>query len=457
MRWKSSVGGLFPCGLAAALLLAFACPACWGQSGTGSSSDAPGAQAPSPLHYVNQALPSWLHFSGEFRDRAEGRTAYGFKAGIDDAYDLTRLRLNLDVAPKKWVRAFVQGQDARALGIDPSHLNSTLKDVFDLRQAYLEVKTGDKDGVSLRVGRQELIFGVERLVGGSDWTNTSRSFDAVRLGVTQGRAHVDIIAASVVAIDTVRFDKHVPGQNLYGAYASFADVLPKSTFQPYFLWKTVPHVTSEEGAPGSADVYTAGFRSVGNLPAGFDYATEMAKQMGHFSNDDIVAWAGYWIVGYTVPGVPLKPRLSVEYDYATGDKARGDGRAGTFDQLYPTNHSYYGIVDMEGWRNLRDFRSGINLVPHHTVKLTFDYNWFWLASAHDGLYNAAGTLIVKPPASGAAHTDVGSEADIIFNYSPVSQVIIGCGFGHLFPGRFLKENSPGSGTSFPYGFLTYRF
>jgi hypothetical protein len=159
-----------------------------------------------------------------------------------------------------------------------------------------------------------------------------------------------------VAIDTVRFDKHLPGQNLYGAYASFTDVLPKSTFQPYLLWKTLPHVKSEEGVPGSADVYTVGFRWVGKLPAGFDYATEMAKQMGHFLNDDVVAWAGYWIVGCSVPRVPLKPRLSVEYDYATGDKGRGDGRIGTFDQLYPTNHPYYGIVDMEGWRNLKDFQ-----------------------------------------------------------------------------------------------------
>ena len=214
---------------------------------------------------------------------------------------------------------------------------------------------------------------------------------------------------------------------------------------------------SEEGAPGSADIYTAGFRWVGNLPAGSDYAAEMAKQMGHYSNDDIVAWAGYWIAGYTVPGAPLNPRLSVEYDYATGDKARGDGRIDTFDQLYPTNHSYYGIVDMVGWRNLRDFRSGINLAPRHNVQLTFNYNWFWLASAQDGLYNAAAALIVKPPARGALSTDVGSEANIIFSYSLFPQVTIGSGFGHLFPARFLKENSPGSGTSFPYGFLTYRF
>ena len=173
-------------------------------------------------------------------DRAEGRTAYGFKPGIDDAYDLTRFRLNLEVAPKKWVRVFVQGQDARALGIDPSHLNSTLKDAFDLRQAYLEFKVGDQDGVSLRVGRQELIFGAERLVGTLDWNNTARSFDAVRLGLTQGRAHIDIISASVVAINMVSFDKHIPGQNLYGAYASFTDAVPSPRFSPFFCGKLCP-------------------------------------------------------------------------------------------------------------------------------------------------------------------------------------------------------------------------
>jgi hypothetical protein len=414
-------------------------------------------RVPSPFKAVNEAIPSWLCFSGEFRDRAEGRTAYSFKPSVDDAYDLTRLRLNLEVTPQKWVRVFIQGQDTRALGIDASRVSSSLKDIFDLRQAYIEIKTGERDGVSLRVGRQELIFGAEHLVGASDWTNTARSFDGVRLGLAQGRARVDIFAASVVAINMTSFDQHIPGQNIYGAYASFTGVVPKSTFQPYFLSKTLSHVESEEGRAGNANIYTAGFRWTGSLPAGFDYAAEMAKQMGHYSNDDVAAWAGDWIAGYTVARAPGKPRFSTEYDYATGDTGQGDGRVNTFDQLYPTNHSYYGIADMEGWRNLRDLRMGASIVPHRKLKLTFDYNWFWLASAHDGLYNASGALIVKPPAGGTLHRDIGSEADVIFTYNPAPQITIGSGFAHLFPGRFLLENSPGSGTSYSYVFCAYRF
>jgi len=412
---------------------------------------------PSPLSSLNRALPHYLNFSGEFRDRGEGRTAYGYREGVNDGYDLTRFRLNLELTPLKWLRSFVQAQDARAPGIDAAHVNATLKDVFDLRQAYVELRKGEDGHVRLLVGRQELIYGAERLIGASDWTNTARSFDAARLVFTWEKARLDIFASSMVVIKTNQFDRRAPGQNLYGVYGSFQNAVPRATLEPYVLWKTLPHVASEEGRAGDADIVTLGARLIGELPRGFDYALEMAKQAGHISNDDLAAWAGYWIAGYSFPMRTLKPRLSVEYDYATGDARPGDGKVGTFDQLYPTNHSFYGIADQVGWRNMRDLRTGVDVKPWAKVKVNCDHHFFWLASARDGLYNAGGALVVRPPASGAAHRDVGHEIDAYLTYSPLKPLSIGAGFAHLFPGRFLKENSPGSGTSFPYAFLTYRF
>jgi hypothetical protein len=414
-------------------------------------------ESPSPLVSFNRALPNCLRFSGEFRDRVEGRTAYGFRSRANDGYDLTRFRLNLELTPRKWLRGFVQAQDARAPGIDPIRLNTTLKDIFDLRQAYLQVKNGENGRVSLLVGRQELIYGAERLVGALDWNNTARSFDAVRLVFAWEKARVDVFASSIVKIKMSQFDNHVPGENLYGIYGSLRDAVPQATFEPYVLWKTIPRVKSEEGRVGDADIFTVGARLIGNLPGGFDYALEMARQGGHSSNDDIAAWAGYWIAGYALPSVTLKPHFSIEYDYATGDARQGDGKVGTFDQLYPTNHAYYGIADQVGWRNIRDLRTGADVKPRARLKAACDYHFFWLASAHDGLYNAGGALVVRPPAPGTAHRDVGREIDVYLTYAPLKSVSFGAGFAHLFPGRFLKENSPGSGTSFPYAFLTYRF
>ncbi len=409
----------------------------------------------SPLRHVNQSLPQWIRLSGEFRNRIEGRTSFGFQPGTEDGYDLTRLRLNLEILPRKWIRGFVQAQDSRAHAIEPSHVSPALKDIVDLRQAYVELGTDEK--LRLRGGRQELKFGTERLIGAFDWSNTSRTFDGARFTINGKRIGVDVFALTVVNIYTNRFDKPRPGENFYGVYGSLNDVLPHATLEPYVLWKTLPHVQSETGQPGDADIVTVGLRWVGKLPSGFDYALEAARQEGHFSTDDFSAWAGYGIVGYSPPKFALKPRVSLEYDYASGDRARGDGKVETFDQLYPTNHAYYGIADQVGWPNIRDLRVGVDVKPLAKTKVAFDYHFFRLASGQDGLYNAAGALVVRPPAGGAAHLDVGREADIYLTWTPLRQVAVGGGFGHLFPGRFLKENSAGSGTSFPYAFLTYSF
>ncbi len=358
--------------------------------------------AASPLSPVNRLLPGWLRLSGEFRDRFGARTAYGFKTGVNDAYDLTRARLSLEIAPHEWVRGFIQVHDARASGIAPLRATSAVKDILDLRQGYVEFLAGCQTRVKLRVGRQELIFGKERLVGAPDWGNTARSFDAARLTLTHDKARVDVFASSVVNI-------------------------------------------------------TTGGRFAGQLPKGFDYALEGARQGGHYASEDVAAWAGYSILGFTATQLPFKPRFSAEYDYATGDRSRTDGRISTFDQLYPTNHSYYGIADQVGWRNIKGLRTGVELRPRVKIKFTFDHHFFRLASAHDGLYNSSGALVVRPPAAGALSTDVGREIDVFMAWTPLPVVTVGSGFAHLFPGQFLIKNSPGSGTSFPYAFLTYKF
>ena len=61
---------------------------------------------------LNDRLPKWLHFGGEYRARVEGFTSGGFKPNNDDAYFLSRLRLSLTVQPESWLKFSFQGQDA---------------------------------------------------------------------------------------------------------------------------------------------------------------------------------------------------------------------------------------------------------------------------------------------------------------------------------------------------------
>lgn len=406
-----------------------------------------------PSASIQKNTPSWLTIGAAYRFRTEGRTGIGYREGAQDAYGLSRLLINIGVQPKPWVKFFFQGQDARAPG--KNNANQVFRDPFDIRQAYVQFGDPENGWVTVRGGRQELKYGAQRLVGPLDWTNTARQFDAVKLTLGKKDMSVDIFAASVVRIDQHAPNRRRDGNNLHGIYGQLNRLIPKTIIEPYTFWKTTPRVLGENDSLGDADLFTSGLRVVRPLPGGFDSSMEMARQFGTFAGDNVSAWAGYWILGYTLPAVPLTPRLSVEYAYATGDGNSGDGIRGTFDQLFPTGHLYHGLADQVGWRNIKDVRAGIELRPSPKLKLGFNVFSFWLADKNDHLYNVAGVPVVRSPAGGAASAFIGREVDVTLAYKPSSNVTVGGGVGHLFPGAFLKQNSPGSGTSFPFLFCNY--
>jgi len=68
----------------------------------------------SPLDGINQALPKWIRFSGQFRLRMEGYSDGGFNPANEDAYLLTRLWLNVKIQPTTWLKFYAQSMDSHA-------------------------------------------------------------------------------------------------------------------------------------------------------------------------------------------------------------------------------------------------------------------------------------------------------------------------------------------------------
>jgi hypothetical protein len=351
----------------------------------------------------------------------------------------------------------VQAQDAQVGAKNaPKPDNAPFEDTFDLRQAYVDFGNVEGGSFALRAGRQELVFGEQRLIGHLNWTNAARSFDAVRASYRNKDYRIDAFVASVVNARDGEFDKRTDANNLHGIYASFNNFVPKGTIEPYLLWRTSRGVRSETGTIGKLDFKTVGFRFVGKLPLNFDYNVEIVEQAGAFGSDYLQAWAGHWVAGYTVPRVNFAPRIFAEYNYASGDGNPADGRRETFDQLYPTAHDKLGLADQIGWRNVQHTRGGVEMKP--TAKLSFagSYHSWWLADSHDGLYNAAGALVTRV-ASGVAGRHIGYEMDFQAVYALNNLVQIGAGYAHIFPGTFLKNTTPGKAYDSSYVMLTYLF
>jgi len=418
------------------------------------------APAPPPTHLLsddlNTNLPTWLHFNGEYRSRFEGLGGLGFKPNTDDAFLLSRLRLNMRFSPTSWMRFQVQAQDSQAMWRNAKPDAPPYEDTFDLRQGYVEFGRSDNPTLTLKVGRQELFFGEMRLVGHLNWTNVARTFDATRLTIKHGKYKVDAFASSVVNAREARFDKSSGGNDLHGAYGSIDQVIPKATFEPYVFWRLGRGTKTETGTPGLLSRKVYGSRFVGKLPKGVDYGVEMVGQAGSVGTDTIRAWAGHWVMGYTVPKIKKTTRLVAEYNYASGDKTPGDGKQETFDQLYPTGHDKLGLSDQVGWKNIHDVKSGVEFKATRKLSFNSNYHAWWLASARDALYNSAGAAIVKV-ASGTAGRFVGQEADVQATYAFKPQFALAGGYANVFPGTFLKNATPGKQYRFTYAMATYSF
>jgi hypothetical protein len=416
-----------------------------------ATSPADPAQPPPGTLLVDRSpaekLPQWLRLGGQIRGRFEYPSGPSMIAYGRDAYYLSRIRVDLGIRPAPWLKFFAQAQDARVAGYNAAPAPSTIYNPMDLRQGYVELAFEAGVSVRLRAGRQELAFGGERLIGPADW-GMSHTFDALDLQLKHGENQMDLLAGSEVLIDPTRFDRHKPGEHFYGAYGSIGGVLPGMHVEPYLLFKQTLNVKSETGVLGDSLVVSPGMRVFGKTPGRLDYTLEAVLQRGSYSTDRVVAMGQSYVAGWTIADTALSPRVSVEYNNASGDPTQKDGIRGTFDQFYPSNHNYYGMIDQFGWKNLKNWRAGFDCLPLQKTKLRLDFNQFYLATVQDSLYNSSGSSIVLNRKAASGHVGAEINAAALYQWTKIWK--FGAGYARLFAGSYLKQSKYDSSYTYPY-------
>lgn len=404
--------------------------------------------------------------SADFRDHG---------ASVDNQYLLSRIRLHAGYSDAWW-SAYAEGQsswaagDHRAAYANVPAVTGTSKtagygpesDTIDLHQGFITLGNQKEFPLTLKVGRQELSYGEERLIGAFDWNNIGRAFDTAKLRWQQGWGSVDAFTGMPVVPREGQFDMPNNQDWLSGVYATFTPI-PKTILEGYFLARNASRSAisffsdPEFPQPTARDIYTVGGRlksKPGEL-YNFDYALEGAYQFGDFAptataarlNQDAFMFVAE--AGYTFADLWAKPRLGVEYDYSSGDDNPGDGTHGTFDNLFPTNHKFFGSMDLFSLQNIQDLGVNLTLKPTKRMSVALMGNAFWLADTHDYLYNVAGA----PRTTGGygIHPNynpfVGTEFSVIAGYAVTSFALVEAGYGHFFSGDYIAQSQAVNGGS----------
>ncbi len=403
-----------------------------------------------------------LSLGGEVRTRLESRNNMGFGAldPSQDTFLLWRVMVHADLRYRNLARIFVQGIHTEIEDNDGPFL-PIYENRYDFQQAFLDLRfLGEDIPLTVRVGRQELLYGKQRLVSPLDWASTQRRFDGVKLFWRSEKLDVDAwwtfpVPVSIRKGYNRRPDHYRHETMFYGLYSTYRFNSTHGVDGYFLAIDDTGNLTNANGRAGDLTLFTLGTRLWGRTGP-WDYEGEFAGQWGRWAGDTIQAWMVTTEGGYTFKSLPWTPRIGVGFDYASGDDDPTDGSHQTFNQMFPLGHAYLGWMDLVGRQNIYDARIHLTVKPLKNLTALAVMHNFWLAEERDALYNAGG-VPRRRSLSGTGGSQVGQELDLLIKWKIDVHSSMLFGYSHFWDSNFISATGPSDDPNFFYVQYGFKF
>lgn len=375
----------------------------------------------------------------EARARYEGfnNNGWGGADAPDDGYLWLRLMPHVD-AHAGPVRGFAQLMAGYARGVKPA-AGPADETGLDLLQGFGDIRLpiADRTTLTVRGGRELVALGAERLVGIRYGPNIPQAFDGFRGILEHGRTRIDIFRMRPVAIGPDDFDDATSDmKRLSGVYAT-THLAGVTGLDAYLLDYRNEHARFAQ-AIAPEHRRSLGIRLFGSRQ-GWSWNWEAVVQRGHFGPASIRAWTIATETAYRFADAPLRPRIRLRANIASGDKDATDDRLGTFNPMFPKG-KYFGELSPIGPYNIMNLHPGVDMDLGGGLSLDFAGIVYWRASKGDGLYDVPGQLIRPPGAATARY--VGTQAEALLEWQANETLFFAASLSLFGPGAFIAQTGP---------------
>lgn len=401
---------------------------------------------------------AWLTLGGSVRLRGIDTRDFGFSAApaMQDDYTEWRTLLSADLwagTRAGWhARGFAEFRDAQGFGRTlPGGVRPAEADRSDWQSHFAEVGFG-KSGV--RVGRQDIALGRERLLGYADWANSRRSFEGVRAIASLGRYTVDAFDGRVMLVRIDARDR--PDSTTRTRYVAVGRGAVNALGAQWRLAGGQLYALDVAQRAGGPQRLTTGARLWWDRRAArTDWVAEFegATQTGRARSRDVRAWFGVAEGTVTWRDVRFAPSAIAAFEVGSGSGADSATRAGEFAPPYATAHAHNGFADVFGRGNMLETRVGAGARPHRGVQLQLLLRRFSRVSLADGAWTKSNTVLRAAGGSSARH--LGNELDLNAQWIPTPRVRIQGGASWVNAGDFIKDT--GNAAPIRWAFLSTAF
>jgi hypothetical protein len=323
----------------------------------------------------------------------------------------------------------------------PRGVSGTTNDLT-MHEAYMLLSNAfGVNGLIIKLGRQEINLGNQRLVGAVGWSQAGRSLDGVLLGYSAGDYGMAAFFFGKLNDEADRFDAWVTPDSDDKDYDLYVTTW-QGKLAPFGIGGTYEITDILVNGAGNMNINTI----YGRLTPAFDtdYAKiklnlEAATQTGEDAEG--YDFGGYFFsvgAGASFEDVAWTPDVFIGYDYYSGDDDPNDEDLDAFWSVLPTAHKWLGHADLvwvdsgfylfngafpdnEKDYGIQDLYLKLGVKPMDKVSAHLDFHYF--KSAED----------VVDTTTGKSDDSVGWETDFAVKYKYSRNLCLTLGWDHFDP------------------------
>jgi hypothetical protein len=409
-----------------------------------------------PLSSANHNIN--LSIGGEIREqlRMYSHVNYGdVDSGVSDkdVYLLQRYLLHADLHLGRHLRLFGQLNSNHATA--KNTVGHTDRDMMGVLQAFADINSYGNIPMRLRIGRQELSYGVERILGTRDGPNIRQSFDGLRYTITFKRSVADFFVVYPMYNDFGYFDNSTNTDNLVYSGLWSKPLNRFGTLEIYFIGndRTMAYCRNDSAKENRQSF---GIR-LNRYSHVFYYDAEAIGQTGMYGSSPIRAWQLSAVAGLRWNDLRMEPRIQVRIATASGDLDSTDTRMNLFrpvatrspvNDLIPVGFANIGVFNVEGEiRIVKGLHFGLG---YYSVRRI---------SPNDGSYSSDVVNMVREPDNNGVEKGIHVAQGVVseFSYIAGKHVSFLLLMGYFSPGNYVSNTGEGKTQSASSLKFTYRF
>jgi Alginate export len=414
-----------------------------------------------PLYFVT--------LGGDIREQYEfiENDNFGLGSVNNHGYWLQRIMLYSDWHFGPYFRAFVQLKTSEEEGREPGP-RPTDRKRLDFNQAFVDfsyprtVLPADQSYLTLRLGRQEIDFGDERLLAVREGPNTRQSFDGARLILNSSDGRVDVFALRVDPDETGYFDNDPSWSHatVWGVYSTVPLTTKSTAAKLNNIGLDLFYIGFQHGdAQFNQGIGDELRHSIGGRLwrahhiNGLDFNLFGVYQFGSFAGKQISAFSAAIDAGYKLFNLPWAPRIAGSLQISSGG---GNGKLETFNAMFPAGYYYGGALDEQiGPANAIILQSELDLHPTANLVINLKTMFVWREDTADALYNVPGFVVLSGSSNSRRY--VGASPQVLITQQLGRHLSVSWNYYHFFRGGFLTSQAGTKDVDYFSSWLSYTF